>query len=277
MINNDNLKSANILIIDDQYINIEVLEGFFEIQGYHNVKSIDDPRVFQTVFEKFCPDIILLDLTMPYFSGYDIINEIKKTNTNNIFLPVLVLTADVSSESKKKALAAGATDFLTKPYDLIEVGLRVNNLLFTRFLHKNLNNDYSKLEQKLNECKTQPKILNTNITNKTNICELIVDNLHDTTILVEKCENKCKIVFFNKAASQQFSSLKTDEYIYECLPPHTSGLISQNALQCIEQNKYITLKNNNYLHKYVPINNLPTIYKYALITITQIELFAQSI
>ena len=145
------LKEANILVVDDQKANLDVLEGFLEMQGYTNIKTTQDPRVVLPLFESFQPDLILLDLSMPYLSGFEIMEQINALMLPQSYLPVLVLTADVTSESKQRALSGGASDFLTKPFDLVEVGLRIRNLLFTSYLQQQLRNQKQVLEDKVRE------------------------------------------------------------------------------------------------------------------------------
>lgn len=144
-------KNAKILIVDDQLANIEVMEGFLQLEGYEYIKTLNDSRFFKQVFLEFEPDLILLDLNMPVISGFDILVEIENLINPNIFLPVLVLTADITTEAREKALTCGANDFLTKPYDLIEVGLRIKNLLYIRHLHKQLQIQNKILEEKVFE------------------------------------------------------------------------------------------------------------------------------
>ena len=143
------LKEANILIVDDQEANIDVLNGFLEMQGYANIKTTTDPREVFLLLESFNPDLILLDLTMPYMSGYEVMEKLKELVPFNYFLPILVLTADITTEAKIRALSSGTSDFLTKPFDLIEVGLRIKNLLFTAHLQQQLQNQNKILDEKV--------------------------------------------------------------------------------------------------------------------------------
>jgi len=145
------LKNANILIVDDQVANIKVLTGLLEIQGYSNVKTTTDPRLVIDLFEEFKPDLILLDLAMPYLTGFQVMEQLKPLIPATSFLPILVLTADISADAKRHSLAGGAKDFLTKPFDLIEVDLRIRNLLETRHLHQLLENQNEILEEKVKE------------------------------------------------------------------------------------------------------------------------------
>lgn len=145
------LKNANILIVDDQAANVEVLEGLLEIQGYNNIRTTTDPRVVVDIFNEFSPDLILLDLMMPHLSGFEVMEQLKQIVPSGTYLPILVLTADVTTESKQRALSGGASDFLIKPFDLIEVGLRIKNLLHSSYLQQLLQNQNQILEVKVLE------------------------------------------------------------------------------------------------------------------------------
>lgn len=149
---NDSMtKNSNILIVDDKQANIDILEVLLEIQGYTNFKSTTDSRLVVGLFESFKPDLILLDLMMPHLNGYQVMEQLKAMIPPNTYLPFLVLTADITPEAKQRALAGGAKDFLAKPFDLTEVGLRIKNLLETRYLHKRLNDQNQILEEKVKE------------------------------------------------------------------------------------------------------------------------------
>jgi two-component system sensor histidine kinase/response regulator len=145
------LKRANILIVDDQEANIDVLEGFLEMQGYLHIQSTTDPRQVISLYSSFKPDIILLDLSMPFLNGFEVMDLLKQQAQVNSFLPILVLTADVTNETKIRALSSGASDFLTKPFDLLEVGLRIKNLLYSSYLQQQLQNQNAILDQKVSQ------------------------------------------------------------------------------------------------------------------------------
>lgn len=132
------IKKARILIIDDQESNVEVLLNFFEMVNYQNVKSITDSREAIEVIQSFKPDIILLDLNMPFVSGFDIIEKLKEVVEPDEYLPVLILTADITIEAKRKALNMGAGDFITKPFDLTELQARLNTHLQIRFKNEQI-------------------------------------------------------------------------------------------------------------------------------------------
>lgn len=138
---------AKFLIVDDVASNIQVLEKILTRGGYSQFQGITDSRQVVSTFQRFQPDIILLDLMMPHLDGVEVIDQLKPL-TEGTYLPILVLTADVGSDAKRRALSAGAKDFLTKPIDAPEVLLRVNNLLETRFLYQQMQ---SQAERRIQE------------------------------------------------------------------------------------------------------------------------------
>lgn len=145
------LKNANILIVDDQLANIDVLTGLLDAKGFTNYTTTTDSRKVVNLFEEFKPDLILLDLNMPHLNGFQVMIQLKTLIPADTYLPILVLTADVTQASKQKALAAGAKDFLTKPFDLVETDLRIRNLLLARYLTMQLKSQNQILEEKVKE------------------------------------------------------------------------------------------------------------------------------
>ena len=147
----DYLSQARILIVDDEPANVRLLERILEISGCAQVRGITDSRQTLTVFFDFAPDIVLLDLNMPHFDGFAIMKQLSAAVSAEDYLPVLVLTADITAETKRRALASGARDFVTKPLDHSEVLLRIKNLLENRFLHLSMQRQNSVLEDQVRE------------------------------------------------------------------------------------------------------------------------------
>ena len=145
------LSGARILIVDDQPANVRLLEKLLSRAGYTNMVSTTDPREAESLFVTRAPDIVVLDLNMPYLDGFAVMDRLRPHIPDQTYLPILVLTADASSETKKRALSAGAMDFLTKPFDHVEVELRLRHLLDARFLHLQLRNQNTILEDKVRE------------------------------------------------------------------------------------------------------------------------------
>jgi len=134
-----------ILIVDDEPANVALLEDVLSDQGYVRVKSTSDSREVIELCNEFDPDLILLDLFMPHVDGFTILEALRGDRTE-VFLPIIVLTADVNEETKLRALNLGATDFLNKPLGHIEVLLRIRNMLETRRIHQLLDNRRAALE-----------------------------------------------------------------------------------------------------------------------------------
>lgn len=136
--NDDEILSSRILIVDDLPTNLRLLEDLLEREGFGNVVSTTEAEQALDLFAAFDPDLVLLDLMMPGLSGYAVLEKLERQRAPDEFRPVLVLTADATTAAKRRALSLGAKDFLTKPFDHIEAMLRVWNLLETRLLHKRL-------------------------------------------------------------------------------------------------------------------------------------------
>lgn len=136
--NEADILNAKILVIDDAEANLRLLEDLLAREGFHQVISTADSTRALDLFKAFEPDLILLDLMMPELDGYAVLEMLSRHIPKDEYLPVLVLTADATIAAKRKALALGAKDFLTKPFDTIEAMLRVWNLLETRVLYRHL-------------------------------------------------------------------------------------------------------------------------------------------
>ena len=132
----DDFFASRILLVDDQPANLRLLEELLAREGFSNVVSTTESEQVLDIYNSFDPDLIVLDLMMPGLSGYAVLERIERQRQADEFRPVLVLTADATSQAKHRALALGAKDFLTKPFDAVEAMLRVWNLLETRHLYK---------------------------------------------------------------------------------------------------------------------------------------------
>ncbi|HEX9388012.1 MAG TPA: HD domain-containing phosphohydrolase [Anaerolineales bacterium] len=143
------LTTARILIIDDQPSNVMLLEGILQEEDFSSYHSVTDSRDALPAFIEYLPDLILLDLQMPYMDGFEVMKQLRACIAPGDFLPILVLTADITPDAKRRALTEGALDFLTKPFDATEVLLRIKNLLQTRSLHLQLQGQNELLDQKV--------------------------------------------------------------------------------------------------------------------------------
>jgi putative two-component system response regulator len=150
MMRDKKLGSARILVVDDEQAYVQLLQRFLESVGYRNVRTTTDPREVAGIFDAFEPDLILLDLRMPDMDGIEVMKQLHP-RTSEFYLPILVLTGDITEDAKRRSLSGGAKDFLNKPFDLTEVRLRIENLLETRFLHLELREQNEILEERVRE------------------------------------------------------------------------------------------------------------------------------
>lgn len=141
------LTSFRIVVLDDDEDNVVLLDRLLRSAGYTDVEGRTDPVSACEELATHPPDLLLLDLHMPEVDGFAILERLAHHVAGPAPLPVIVLSADLAPQVKRRALAAGARDFLTKPYDLIEVLLRVGNLLETRFLHLRVEQQKQVLEE----------------------------------------------------------------------------------------------------------------------------------
>jgi len=143
-------KHARILIIDDESANVEVLQRLLERSGFGKIEATTDPREAAGLYVKYRPDLILLDLHMPGMDGLavmDQLNEIAEAS----YLPILMLTGDMTPAARQEALSRGAKDFVSKPFHADEVLLRIRTLLETRFLYFQVQSQNQILEAKVRE------------------------------------------------------------------------------------------------------------------------------
>ena len=136
--------NAHILIVDDQEPNISLLTQLLIEAGYTNISATMNPQEVCALHRKHQYDLILLDLQMPVMDGFEVMAGLK-TNHADAYMPVIVLTAQPGH--KLRALQAGAKDFISKPFDLLEIKTRIYNMLVVRFLYKKLENYNKLLEQ----------------------------------------------------------------------------------------------------------------------------------
>jgi PAS domain S-box-containing protein len=145
MIGAQDILNANILIVDDQAANVHLLEQLLRQAGYTRVASTSDPLEVCALHRKHRYDLILLDLQMPRMDGFQVMACLKTQDVGGGYLPVIVLTAQPGH--KLRALQAGAKDFISKPFDLLEVKTRIHNMLEVRLLYRRLENHNKVLEQ----------------------------------------------------------------------------------------------------------------------------------
>ncbi len=143
------INSAIILVVDDQVPNVKLLCQILEKAGFSRVLSTTDSRQALPLYQENACDLVLLDINMPHMDGYEVLQSLREQDTD--YAPVLMLTALDDKESRIKALELGARDFVSKPFDRVELLSRIRNLLEMRLLHKAVKQQNMELEQKVRE------------------------------------------------------------------------------------------------------------------------------
>jgi len=147
-VNESDILDAKVLIVDDQKTNVRLLEQMLQGVGYSCVASTMDPLDVFELHLKNRYDLILLDLQMPGMDGFQVMEGLKAIEADS-YVPVLVITAQPGH--KLRALKAGAKDFISKPFDLVEVRTRIHNMLEVRLLYRKIENYNKVLEQTVQE------------------------------------------------------------------------------------------------------------------------------
>jgi len=135
MIAESEVLNARILIVDDQETNVSLLRQVLSETGYSCISSTTNPHEVCALHRENGYDLILLDLQMPGMDGFQVMEGLKTSETD-AYLPVLVITAQPGH--RVRALLAGARDFVSKPFDLVEVKTRIRNMLEVRLLYRRL-------------------------------------------------------------------------------------------------------------------------------------------
>lgn len=148
MLDVSEILNASILVVDDQEPNVILLEQMLRNAGYKHITSTQDPRMVCPMHLAHRYDLILLDLQMPSMDGFEVMEGLKEIEPDS-YLPVLVITAQPGH--KLRALQSGAKDFVSKPFDLVEVQTRIHNMLEVRLLYQKLANYNKELEQTVRE------------------------------------------------------------------------------------------------------------------------------
>ncbi|MDO9467220.1 MAG: response regulator [Thiobacillus sp.] len=143
---NEFLNRECILIVDDEPANLKLLDKMLRSQGYQSLVLVDDPRVAIDLYRITQPALILLDINMPHLDGYQVMEQLKALN-DPLLPPIVILTAQHGKDYLLRALAAGARDFIGKPFDRNELLMRVRNLLDAQMAHRLVYDQKTVLEE----------------------------------------------------------------------------------------------------------------------------------
>jgi putative two-component system response regulator len=142
-------RPARILVVDDEPLSVKIICRVLEAAGHAGVVSTMDPLDAVSLIRFSAPDLVILDLHMPGFDGFELLQSMTAVIPDGDFIPVLVITGDMITDTRRTALKLGATDFLTKPFDNSELVLRIANMLKARRLHLALIEQREELKRSL--------------------------------------------------------------------------------------------------------------------------------
>src|SRR6185503_4417665 len=155
MVSSSDILNAGILVVDDQDANVLLLERMLRGAGYTSMASTMNPREVCELHRKNHYSLILLDLQLPGMDGFQVMEGLKPIEKDG-YLPVLVITAQ--PDHKLRALQAGAKDFISKPFDVAEVLMRVHNMLEVRLLHLEIHRKNDELKKLFDQVVAERKV-----------------------------------------------------------------------------------------------------------------------
>ena len=221
----EDILNSNILIVDDNPTNVNLLEMMLGRAGYTNITSTTDPREVEGLYKENEFDLILLDIRMPHMDGFEVMEQLMD-GIENDYLPILVITAQQELETKHRALEIGAKDFVTKPFERIELLNRIVNMLEVRALY--------------NERKIQAKILEEKVEERTRQLSTLQDATmvamgslaetrdNETGNHIRRTQRYVKLLAEKLSEQSRYADILTPEYIsqlYKSAPLHDIGKV----------------------------------------------------
>lgn len=200
----DDVRGAKILIVDDNAANVALLEAILEEDEYLNVFSTTDPYQVMPLYEQHRFDLILLDIRMPGLSGIDVLKQFSKVMEQD-YLPFIVLTAQTDPETRQQALAAGAKDFLTKPFEDWEVLLRIRNTLQSRMYYSRQVMRADLLEGEVRDRTREIRKTQFEIVQRLGVAGELRDN--ETGAHVQRMSYTCSLLAEKRGLGKEFSEM----------------------------------------------------------------------
>lgn len=195
---------ATILIVDDNPANVALLEAILDENEYRNLHTTTDPFEVLPLWREHHFDLILLDIRMPGMSGFEVLKKLRAA-AGDEFLPVIVLTAQTDDETRKQALAAGAKDFLTKPFSDWEVLLRIHNTLLTRMYYSRQVMRADLLESEVAKRTAEIRETQFELVQRLGVAGELRDN--ETGAHVKRMSHVCALLARKRGLGEQFSEL----------------------------------------------------------------------
>lgn len=198
------LYDAKILIVDDNLANVALLEAILEEEDYETVFSTTDPRDVLSLYREHKFDLILLDIRMPWLSGIDVLNLLRAEIVDD-YVPVIVLTAQTDMATRQQALAAGAKDFITKPFEDWEVLLRIQNMLETRMYYMRQVDRANILEQEVRKRTEDIRLAQLETVRRLGVAGEFRDN--ETGAHVLRMSNVCSVLAQKSGLDEQYCEM----------------------------------------------------------------------
>ena len=142
----DKIKQSRILIADDRIATVRLIENLLNRIGYRELKCLTDPRKIFGLIEEWKPALLILDILMPEVDGFQVIDRLRNRTPRDQWIPILVVSAAPDPEARRRVLAAGSTEFLSKPFEFNELLLRIRNSLMLYVLQEEMRNQNQVLE-----------------------------------------------------------------------------------------------------------------------------------
>jgi putative two-component system response regulator len=149
VLNHNEIKAAPIFVVDDEPVNLKLIERILKNEGFSNIFSIQDPKEVATQYLQHRPDLILLDINMPGLDGFGVLDSLKQQSPDSL-PPIVFLTAQSAAEFRVKAFESGVLDFISKPFNRLELISRAKNLLALEHAHQELTRKKNTLEDIVN-------------------------------------------------------------------------------------------------------------------------------
>jgi putative two-component system response regulator len=144
-LNHNEFQAAPIFVVDDEPVNLKLIERILKNEGFSNIYSIQNPKDVARMFVANRPDLILLDINMPGLDGFGVLDSLKQQSTGKL-PPIVFLTAQSAAEFRVKAFESGVLDFISKPFNRLELLSRAKNLLALEHAHQELTRKKDSLE-----------------------------------------------------------------------------------------------------------------------------------
>jgi len=204
MVQISDILNANILIVDDQEANVLLLEQMLSASGYICIASTMNPLEVCELHRKNDYDLILLDLQMPDMDGFQVMKGLKAIETDS-YVPVLVITAQPGH--KLRALSAGAKDFISKPFDLVELQTRIHNMLEVRLLYKKIENYNKVLEQTVQERTEELTRANVQLMQEIEVRKRAEESLQGTYAEIKRLKDRLQEenIYLRREVDRQFN------------------------------------------------------------------------